>query len=289
MKLVPPNDMLAWLKREDCPAPFVELMLQKNWPLVSEAAKRHVSLVGDCGNDEIVELLTRELKLVPCGKESDQDLLSAAGLVPPFLRSAWGLSDNPIRASPPERTSIVSMALSESECQDIRKRLRFSNPQQLNSWVKNPELGVTILRFLTFEVPEYLSFFIWRLLENPALPVDCIEHLFLQYRDGRGARLLIEHPDTSQEFYALAAATVCSYSGTSGATIILGIANAPLENRQFQGLARAVNWHRRLGVALNPLTPPDLLALLSHDGNRLVSAAAKAQLETPGVRLLDQL
>ncbi|MBB6051975.1 hypothetical protein [Armatimonas rosea] len=307
VKLVPPSDMLAWLKREHCPRLFVELMLGKNWPLVSEAAKRHVSYAGYISRDELPDVLRTELIEMPKAKD-DKSLkaLHDVGLVPQSIAEHFGLGepmslpDLPGDALPVDREEEP---LTEEEERELRSDLWPEKSDRrpyyalgMGRWMYFREIACNrktkpaVLRRLAELTARFHSGLTHDLANNPSTPPDA---LLMLLKAGNSVYWLAKRfevlPDASSLVHReLVAVRHCSGDITQ-LSCVLALANSPSVQGDHKNLVKAVNWRRRLGLALNPLTPPDLLELLSHDGNRLVNAAAKAQLETPGVRLLEQL
>lgn len=302
VKLVPPTDMLAWLKREHCPRLFVELMLGKNWPLVSEAAKRHVSYAGYVSRNELPDVLRAELIEMPKAKD-DKSLkaLHEVGLLPKSIAGHLGLGEPEPHVAPLPLPTVIpnpdEEPLTERENWEIRACLddnagyRWGRGwEKLRGMASRPDTKIAVLRRLGEVAIQANSGLIYDLATNPMTPFDVLIALF---HAGNRVHVLVErfsdYSLISDELRQELVAVRCRQHDTGNLTGVLALANSPTVRGDDRRLAKAVNWRRRLGLALNPFTPPDLLELLSRDGNRLVNAAAKAQLETPGVRLLELL
>lgn len=302
MKLVPPNDMLAWLKRESCPRLFVELMLGKNWPLVSEAAKRHVSYTGYVSRDELLDVLRTELIEMPkANDDKSLEVLHEVGLVPQSIAEHLGLGDTeprptllpvPIVVPDPDEEPLTEREDWEIRaCLDDNGGYRWGRGwEKIRGLASRPDTKVAVLRRLGEVAIQANSGLIYDLATNPKTPLEVLIALF---RAGNHAYVLVErladYSLISDQLRRELVAARCRPGRRDNLTEVLALANSPTVQGDHRWLAKAVNWRRRLGLALNPLTSHENLILLAHDGNRLVNAAAKAQLETPGVRLLEQL
>ncbi len=307
VKMVPPSDLLAWLKREHCPTPFVELMLGKNWPLVSEAAKRHVSYAGYVSRDELPDVLRAELIAMPKAKD-DKSLkaLNEVGLVPQSIAEHLGLGEPvplPDGHEPTFTIDTTEEPLTEEEERELRIDLwpeksdrRPSYTLGMGHWMHFREIACNrktkpaMLRRLAELTARFHSGLTHDLANNPATPPDALLTLL---KAGNSVYWLAKRFEVLPDTVPLVRRELVAVRHCGGditqISCVLALANSPSVQGDHRNLAKAVNWRRRFGLALNPLTPLNLLELLSHDGNRLVNAAAKAQLVTPGVRLLELL
>lgn len=113
--------------------------------------------------------------------------------------------------------------------------------------VQNPNTPPEALTFLVDEV--YAADIRLMLAAHPNLSVPQRERLIAH----AGAQL----PDLADPFYRA-----------------IGLSHATATEERLHAATRSPHWLERLAVALNPITPPALLAPLLEDGNRLVRAAA---------------
>jgi hypothetical protein len=128
------------------------------------------------------------------------------------------------------------------------------------------------------------------LVRNPATPLQVLRTLALRIESLDDLTPILRHRNADAALKAqvqqrltqgVLYQALCFARGLSGA---VELATPQIGVDKLTTAATSTLWLNRLTVARHPATPSEVLFALQRDGNRLVRAAARAELQTRGLR-----
>lgn len=261
--------LLRMTRRPDSPRALLEILTQHSIRQVREAARLHVAIYGDAGEDQV----RQELAEMPLGGKEKLATLHAWKLVPGWLATHHRLKPAKEPSLPaPLQGCVNDTPLSEVEQAELDQQLAAVGPwkpgplslagEQLRVLAQRTDVKAGVLRTLFSERWLHVD-----LEANPASPLDLLLDL-------RASEVILARTDASHALKTAVTARQIDRTSSAGLVVVLALAHIHDDDLLHES-ALSTRWIRRLGAALNPqLTEKDRKRLVG-DANAIVRAVAR--------------